>query len=85
VSAVVVDQATEPVEVQRQSAMDMLVSALYPVVAQLLRADMAAAAWQVVVAHAQQADAAFWADLGRTSGPVTASLRVVEASAGVAS
>lgn len=66
------------------SALDALVDRISPVVFQLLRAGMASAAWQVVVAHGQEADAAFWADLGRPSGPVTASLRVVEA-AGVAS
>jgi hypothetical protein len=81
VSAVVVDQAADLDEPQ-PSALDTLAASLAPVVFQLLRSGMAAAAWQVVVAHAVQADAAFWADLGgRPVGPVTASLRIVGGAA----
>lgn len=79
-SAVVVDQPAD-VDEPQPSALDTLAASLAPVVFQLLRSGMAAAAWQVVVAHAEAADRAFWADLGRPSGPVTASLRIVGGAA----
>ena len=59
-------------------ALDDLAAQLYPVVAKCLaQPDGARAAWAIVLAYADEADAAHRADMNATYTPATGVLRVV--------